>query len=178
MRIFIYLLALVVFAACEPKDSPKYYFSDSERDTLLVNIITFVAENATYSNDSTRFNPEYRTYYVNQLPKYQLEKLEETGENQYVFLLNRPVGHLTKYRRAVIGKFRLKEGSLKPENFEEIANTPHLDPETTLKRGKFLFKELVLKGNLLEYIPLKHYVEWPDSTLSYQKKWNRWTFHD
>ncbi|MHA8067194.1 hypothetical protein V7S76_11025 [Aquirufa sp. ROCK2-A2] len=178
MKIFICLLSLVVFAACEPKDSPKHYLSDSERDSLLVNIITLVAENATYANDSTRFNPEFRSYYVNQIPKYSLEKLEKTGEGQYVFLLNRPVGHLTQFRRSVIGKFQLKEGSLKPENFEEVANTPHLDPETALKRGKFLFKELVLKGNLNEYVPLKHYVEWPDSTLTYQKKWNRWVFHD
>jgi len=178
MRIFICFLAFVFFASCEPKDSPKHYLSDSERDSLLVNIITLVAENATYANDSTRFNPEFRSYYVQLLPKYTLEKLEKTGEGQFVFLLNRPVGHLTKYRRSVIGKFQMKEGSLHPENFEEVVNTPHLDPETALKRGKFLFKELVQKGNLTEYIPLKHYVEWPDSTLTYHKKWNRWAFHE
>ncbi|MHA8050475.1 hypothetical protein V7S79_05125 [Aquirufa sp. ROCK-SH2] len=178
MRIFIPLLALVIFASCEPKDSPKHYFSDAERDSLLVNIITNVAENATYANDSTRFNPEFRAYYVNLLPKYTLEKLEKTGEGQYVFLLNRPVGHLTQYRRSVIGKFNLKEGSLLPLNFEEVANTPHLEPETALKRGKFLFKELALNGNLKEYIPLKHYVEWPDSTLTYNKKWKRWLYHE
>ena len=178
MRIFISLLILALFASCEPKDSPAHYFSEAERDSLLVNIITHVAENATYANDSTRFNPEFHSYYVQLLPNYTLEKLEKTGENQFAFLLNRPVGHLTKYRRAVIGKFELKEGSLKPFNFEEVANTPHLDPETTLKRGKFLFKEFVLKGNLNEYIALKHYVEWPDSTLTYHKKWNRWYYHD
>lgn len=177
MRIFLSLFVLVIFASCEPKDSPKHYFSDVERDSLLVNIITYVAENATYANDFTRFNPEFRAYYVNLLPKYTLEKLEKTEEGIFVFLLNRPVGHLTQYRRSVIGKFELKEGSLLPMNFEELANTPHLDPETALKRGNFLFKELVSNGSLKEYIPLKHYVEWPDSTLIYDRKWHRWVLN-
>jgi hypothetical protein len=74
----------------------------------------------------------------------------------------------------VVGKFTLKEGSLMPEKFEEVVNTPHFSEELVVERGSFLFKELVRKGNLTEYLSMKHYVEWPDKYLVYDKKKKTW----
>ncbi|MFC0181825.1 hypothetical protein ACFFJX_04365 [Pseudarcicella hirudinis] len=79
-----------------------------------------------------------------------------------------------KYRRGVLGKFKLKQGSLMPEEFEEIVNTPHLEEEVLRERGRYLFQELVKNGNLDKELSMKHYVEWPDSSLVYDRKINEW----
>ena len=163
-------------ASCHKKDEAAYYFSKNQQDSLLTNIITFVAENAPGSSDSTRFDAQFKAYYVQKNPNFILEKLEKSENGFYYFLLNRPVGHLTQFRRGVVGRFKLKEGSLVPYEFEEVVNTPHLDEATLKVRSAFLFKEYVAKNNLDEYVALKHYVEWPDSTLKYEKKYNRWNF--
>ena len=63
-----------------------------------------------------------------------------------------------------------------PKNFKEVINTPHLDEAVVLERGSFLFRELVKKGNINEYLGMRDYVEWPDATLTYNEKTNRWVF--
>ncbi len=73
-----------------------------------------------------------------------------------------------------MGKFTLKEGSLQPENFEEVVNTPHFTEELVTERGSFLFRELMKKGNLNEYLSMAHYVEWPDKSLKYDKVKKTW----
>ena len=44
-------ISLIIFSACHSKDEAEYYFSDSDRDTLLTNVITLVSENAVYANE-------------------------------------------------------------------------------------------------------------------------------
>jgi hypothetical protein len=65
-------------------------------------------------------------------------------------------------------------GSLTFQDFEEVVNTPHFDEETVKVRGGFLFRQLVLKGNLDAYLGMKPYVEWPDAYLTYDKKKRSW----
>jgi hypothetical protein len=43
-----------------------------------------------------------------------------------------------------------------------------------VERGSFLFRELQKKGNLTEYLAMKHYVDWPDKYLVYDKKKKTW----
>ena len=77
-------------------------------------------------------------------------------------------------RRGVLGTFTLKPNTLEIDQFEEVANTPHFDEETVKQRGGFLFNALVKQGNITEYLKMKHYVEWPDASLIYDKKKRSW----
>jgi aspartokinase-like uncharacterized kinase len=92
----------------------------------------------------------------------------------YYFLISRPVAGRIDLRRGVVGRFILKKGSLMPDNFEEVVNTPHFSEELVTERGGFLFRELVKKGKLDEYLSMKHYVEWPDKYLKYDKINHSW----
>jgi hypothetical protein len=167
----------LIFGACRPeKNTPEYYFTQVQQDSLVVNIITYVAENATFSTDSTRFNPEFRAYYSKQIAKFKLANLEKSASGVYYYFLIRPVANLTMYKRGVVGSFTLDSASLMPKNFKEIINTPHLAEELVKERGGFLFRELTKKGNITEYLGMRDYVEWPDSTLKYSEKTNRWVF--
>jgi hypothetical protein len=160
--------------SCDSKEEVGYYFSDSERDTLLTNIITYISENARFATDSTKFQSKYRAEYVSRLPLFHFVHLSKDTAGNFIYLISRPVAGRKDLRRGVVGKFTLKEGSLLPENFEEVVNTPHFTEELVVERGSFLFKELVKKGNLTEYLAMKHYVEWPDKYLVYDKKKKTW----
>jgi hypothetical protein len=168
------IISLFIFSACHSKDEAEYYFSDAERDTLLTNVITFVSENATYANLDNRFQQKFRAEYVSRLPLYHFVKLTKMENGECYFLLSRPVANLNSLRRGVVGRFTLNKGSLMPEHFEEVVNTPHFSEELVVERGTFLFQELIKKGNLDEYLSMKHYVEWPDKYLKYDIKKNTW----
>lgn len=176
MKYYTSIILFFLITSCTSSDSPDYYFKPVDRDVLITNMITYIGPNAPYASDSTRFNPEFKASYVKQLPQYQLVNLFKTEGGIYYYFLIRPVGHLAQFRRGVVGSFTLDSESLMPKNFKEIINTPHLAEAVVKERAGFLFKELVKKGNIQEYMVMRDYVEWPDSTLKYSDKTNRWVF--
>lgn len=177
MKIFLapILLGLLFIQSCKSKDDVSYYFSSTERDSLLTNIITYISEPALYSSKENKFQAQFRTEYAKRLPEYHFVHLTKDTNEVYYFLISRPVAGRIDLRRGVVGRFTLKKGSLMPDNFEEVVNTPHFSEELVKERGGFLFRELVKKGKLDEYLSMKHYVEWPDKYLKYDKINHSWT---
>lgn len=173
MKYIILLAGLVTWACSSEKYSTNAYYSDAERDTLLTNIITYVYNTAPGATHTTKWQAQYRPYYVKNLPSFYIENYFIAPDGWHYYFLIRPVGSSDK-RRGVLGKFKLEAGSLKPQQFEEVVNTPHLDEEVLRERGHFLFKKLVEKGNLDEYLAMKQYIEWPDSNLVYNKETKQW----
>lgn len=175
-KILLLLISVVMFACQNNTNKVSKYYSDTERDTLLTNIITYIYTKPTYATNATRFQAQFRKYYVQSLPKFSLENYFIGPDSTHYFFLIRPVGNTLKYRRGVLGKFRLKsaDGSLMPTDFEEIVNTPHLEEALVKERGAFLFKELIKTGNLDKYLGMKDYIEWPDARLGYDKNINEW----
>jgi hypothetical protein len=168
------IISFLFLLGCQAdKYKTSKYYTNSERDSLLVNMITYVYTKAPGATDSTKWEPQFRTFYKNSLPSFFIENYFIAENGWHYYFMIRPVGGSSK-RRGVIGKFKLEKGSLKPTEFEETVNTPHLDEEIVRERGSFLFKELVNNGNLDKYLSMKHYIEWPDSTLVYDKKTNNW----
>jgi hypothetical protein len=174
-KVFLVSLLVAIIFSCQPKKySVSKYFSDNERDTLLTNIITYVFAKAPNATTANRFDAQFRQFYVKSLPNFRIEKYHQTPDGWNYFFIIRPVGNSPKYKRGVLGKFRLKEDSLIPEAFEEVVNTPHLEEKVLIERGSFLFQELIKKGNLDNYLAMKHYIEWPDANLVYDKNINEW----
>ena len=172
--LFYVILSFFGLAGCHSKDEAAYYFSDSERDTLLTNIISIISEKALYATDSTKYQARFRAEYINRLPFFRFVHLTKDTSGVYTYLISRPVAGLKDLRRGVIGTFTLKPNSTEIDQFEEVANTPHFDEETVKERGGFLFRELAKTGSLTKYFSMKHYVEWPDSTLKYDKQKRTW----
>lgn len=172
------LVILSLFAFLFSCNTKKYqasdYFSTQEQDTLLTNIITYIYSPAPGANNNTKFQAQYRKFYQKALPFFKIQEYYQAEDGwNYAFII-RPVSASPIFRRGVLAKFKLKEGSLKPESFEEIINTPHLREEIVIERGDFLFKELIKKGNVDEYLSMKQYIEWPDNHLQYNKNTHEW----
>ncbi len=165
---------LFFLASCHSKDEAAFYYSKPEQDTLVTNIISIISEKPAYASDSTKFQARFRSEYVKRLPEFQLINLSKDSSGTYTYFLSRPVAGRKDLRRGVLGTFTLKPNTLEIDQFEEVANTPHFDEETVKQRGGFLFNALVKQGNITEYLKMKHYVEWPDASLIYDKKKRSW----
>ncbi|MCU0469656.1 MAG: hypothetical protein MUF58_13735 [Arcicella sp.] len=172
---FLGFLIFLSFCSCQ---SHKYkisdYFAENEQDTLLVNVITYIYTLAPSATRETKFQPQFRSFYTKNITKFNFQNYYQAPDGWHYFFLIRPVGASTEYKRGVLGKFKLEANSLMPQDFEEVANTPHLKEEVVKERGQYLFQELIKNGNLDKQIPMKHYVEWPDEHLAYDKALHEW----
>ncbi len=167
-------LYFILMACSQNQNATSHFFSKNQEDSLLVNIVTYVFLKAPYATNQTKFEPQFRAFYEKSAKNFELKKVAKLTDGSFCFFLIRPVGGSDKYRRGVLGKFSLEANSTKIKTFEEIINTPHLEPKLVEERGNFLFQELAANGNLQKYLPMKDYIEWPDSTLVYSKTTNEW----
>ena len=167
-------IASALFVSCQSSDGTARYLSPAQRDTLLLNIVTYTSQYARGADNATRFEPRFRAEYASRLKQYQLENYEVTPDSTHYFFIVRPVGG-GYYKRGVGGKFTLKNGSLMPQNYEELWCSPHFKSDSVIKaRGNYVFSEMVKKGNVDHLLQMKHYIEWPDSMLVYDKKRHEW----
>jgi hypothetical protein len=168
--VFIFL----AFFSCSESVETSKYFTANEADSLLSNIVTYISLKAPNATNETKFRPEFKKFYQTKSRDFKIEKIKQLKDSSYVFFMVRPVGNTNEFKRGVIGKFRLSKPSMMPLEFEEIVNTPHLKEFEVLERGGFLYNEYLKTQNLEKYLKMKHYIEWPDSTLVYDKKINEW----
>ncbi|MDI9862896.1 hypothetical protein QM480_01065 [Flectobacillus sp. DC10W] len=173
-HLFAFTFILLFFTQCGSKKEPLQYFSESERDSLLTDMITYVYVPAPYANNQTKFDAIYRPFYIKSLPSFYLQNYFEADNGYAYFFMIRPVGSSPVYRRGVLGKMKLDPKTHKITEFEEIVNTPHMKEEEVREKGQFLFNKLIEKGNIQEYLGMNQYIQWPDSTLKYDKPTHTW----
>jgi hypothetical protein len=167
LLIFAFLGCSILFIQCSSRYEVSNYLNDTERDSLLTDIITYVYVRPKGTTWENRFDASYRKHYVNELPKFTLEKLYKEKDDTYYFLLIRPARSAEATMRAVGGKFRLNE-TKKIIQFEEIFNTPVGAITVLKKKGEELFLHMVENGNVEKYMLNDDYLEWP----------NAWTYYD
>ena len=172
--IFGLLITISLFSCNTKKQKTNDYFTDNQTDSLLTNIITYIYIPAPKATNETKFEPQFRSFYTKNISKFNLQNYYQSENGWHYFLIIRPVAGGSLFKRGVLGKFKLKENSLMPTEFEEVANTPHLKEGIVQERSEYLFKELIKNGNLDKQIPMKQYIEWPDEHLAYDKKMKEW----
>ena len=172
--IFGLLIIISLFSCNTKKQKVNDYFIDNQADSLLTNIITYIYIPAPKATNETKFEPQFREFYIKNISKFNLQNYYQSENGWHYFLIIRPVAGGSLFKRGVLGKFKLRENSLMPTEFEEVANTPHLKEEIVKERGQYLFQELIKNGNLNKQISMKQYIEWPDEHLAYDKKVHEW----
>jgi hypothetical protein len=165
---------IFIFSCQSKKQQIDSYFSKNQQDSLLTNIVTYLYIPAPQATNQTKFQPQFKPFYTTSLSLFKLQNYYQSENGWHYFFIIRPVGGSPTFRRGVLGKFKLKENSLMPTEFEEVANTPHLAENIVKERGQYLFQELIKNGNLDKQIPMKQYIEWPDEHLAYDKKQHEW----
>jgi hypothetical protein len=173
-KVFLIIIVTIACAKSYVFD-PAKFFDKEEIDVLMQNIVTYVYKLPPKATLENRFSPIYAAYYKSNSTKFYFDShFYSEKDNYHYYLIERPAGNDVNYKRTIGGRFKLRKGDFKPYAFEEIFNSPRLPDSVRIERGRFLFKELVKKGNIDEYLKMKHYIEWPDSSLIYNKITNNW----
>ncbi len=171
-------MALSILVNCKGDPevfSPDNYYATDIKDTLLVNIVTYIGKKARLADYQTRHNPEHRQFYTQQSKDYKLVYYYITDDSTHYFYIMRPARSLRGNTRGVGGRFRMKK-LLTLHDFEELFNTPVLDEQELQMIGKTLFREMLDSGNVDFYMGNKDFIEWPDERLRYDKTRNEWRY--
>jgi len=169
--LLIGLLGCVAFG-CERKDDPLSYYAPAERDSLLTDIITYVYIRPPGTTAQSRFEPAFRSYYVNHLQDFQFKKYFVSEEDVHYFYLIRPARGPQGNIRGVGGSFRLHEGKI--VSFKEVFNTPIANQESLDKKGEELFNWMARHGHVKEYLKNPDYIQWPDKMTYYDTLQYEW----
>ncbi len=154
---------------------PYNYYTTDKKDTLLVNIVTYIGKKPRLADHQTRHNQEHRKFYTQQSQDYKLVYYYITDDSTHYYYIIRPARSPRGNTRGVGGRFRMKE-SMKLYDFEELFNTPVLDEQELMEIGETLFTEMVNSGNINHYHGNKEFIEWPDERLKYDKIKNEWRY--
>jgi hypothetical protein len=169
----ILLVSLVLIISCSSKE--KYdvsrYYDLKEQDALLTSIITYIFIAPPYTLMKDRFKPEHRSFYSAQVPKFSMKKFFKSEDGTCFYLVIRPGAKLGE-KRAVGGSFKMKE-HFQLDGFREVFVTPTLDEDDALKKGAFLFDEMV-KGEIKKDLKMQSYVQWPNEASYYDTTAYEW----
>ena len=174
----LFILVILISFSCKQKDaySIDAYFSKSDQDTLMTNIITNIYKVPRGVNPKEKHNLEYRSLYVSQLEKFQFVNYHvDPVDSLHYFFLIRPARNVHDHKRGVFGKYKL-EKDLELTMFEELANTPMMAEEEILEKGGFLWEDLMYFKNLDRFFLNKAYVEFPDDRTRYDLVKKEWTY--
>lgn len=149
---------------CKDKYNIEKYYTKTEQDSVITDIITYIHNRPQYSNNQTRFEPKFRSYYVGNLRKMHVEKFFVATDGTHYFYIIRPSENTPAGFRGTGGIFK-RDAAGKIKSFKEVFVTPGGSLEDLKTRGDELFREMVRSGNIDAYRKNPDYIEWP-------AKWN------
>ncbi|MBW6497691.1 MAG: hypothetical protein K0B09_04830 [Bacteroidales bacterium] len=150
------------------------YFSTDQKDTLLADMVTFIGVKPKTATTQTRFESEFRPYYVAYSRQFQIIYFYVNNEADHYYYLIRPARSLAGTTRGVGGRFRLENEKI--TDFEEVFNTPVFDEDKLFEIGETLFLEMIETGDVNRYLGNKLFIEWPDDRLRYHKGLHEWRY--
>src|SRR5688572_24663711 len=159
-RIAVFFFCGLFLLSCKDKHEVKSYYSQSEKDSLLADIITYVYNKPTYATWENRFESKYRRYYVSRIKDFQFQQYFIDENNTHYFYLIRPARGPQGNIRGVGGSFKIDNDG-KISSFREVFNTPIATKERLEVRGAELFKWMTIHGNVNDYLKNPDYIEWP-----------------
>ena len=166
-RVLFLAVLTVTLVGCKDKYDIEKYYSKSERDSLVTDIITYIHNRPQYSNSQTRFESRFRKYYAGQVKDMRVEKFFITGDGTHYFYIIRPSNTTPFGFRGTGGMFK-RDAAGKIKNFQEVFVTPGAAVADLKTRGEELFQEMVRSGNVDAYRKNPDYIEWPA----------RWNYYD
>lgn len=151
------------------------YFPGNKKDSLLVNMVTYIYRRPAKAKAADRTKPEYRSYYIRSAELFEYIYHYKNEDDIHYFYLIRPARSLEHNYRAVGGKFTVNE-DLELLTFEEIFNTTIMDLPDLKEKGLILFEEMISEGNVERFLPNQNLIEWPDHRLKYNKDQREWQY--
>jgi hypothetical protein len=163
MKYLWFITAALFTSACTHSEHSfeTYIKNKQERDSLVVDIISYVYAKPPAATSFSRFEDQYRQHYVSQFPNFRIDKYYVDSDRTHWFLMMRPArtsqGRVHRY---VGGKMKITDGSI--AEFREVFVTIAGKEEEIKEKALELWKEMLRYGNVDRYMDHRHYLEWPD----------------
>jgi hypothetical protein len=164
--------------SCESREkyNPTRYLPLGEQKQFLNNIGRYIAKLPKRASHEQKFDSRYDEYYQEEMQKYKVQHYYISPDSTHFFLVNRPAPSLYEKRVAIGGRLKYNnKGGL--VEYEEVFRTWKMKEDELTRKGEILFKTMVEKGNVNEYLPDKtqeDWVEFPDSRNFFDKTSRRW----
>lgn len=159
-----------------PQTAAKFsaLFTDSEQDTMILKVITFIYKAPKGVSGLDRFKPEFRAHYEKEISQFTMIAYE-VEDNIHYFLLLRPARNIHGHIRAAGGQYRISEtGDL--TDFVELFNTPILPAQEAQAKGIEVFQHYLKNKSLGNYFLNKNYIEFPDERCVYNLETYEWHY--
>lgn len=154
----------------------KSNLSEQEQDTLLTDLASFIIRKPAAALWDTKFNPEFRKYYVNNRSELELVYLTEAADTFYYYLLREARTNEGIKKRGTGGKYIVNNTTKSIEEFEEVFVSKVL-PESELKKIGLEYMDLATgNSDLTEFLSDNERIEWPDGRLFYSKQKKEWRY--
>ncbi len=175
--LFVVIGIITMFSSCkQDKYDIKHYYSESEQDTLMTNIITYIYKTPRGVRKENKHSPEYRYLYVAEVPNFKFVHYYINPEDSiHYFYLIRPARNTQGHKRGVAGKYKT-DSNLNLTDFQEIFNTPMLPETDIIEKGKYLWTDLMYYDNVERYLLNKDFIEFPDERTRYDTITKEWTY--
>lgn len=143
-------------------------------DSLLTDLIVRIYRRPPGSNQNSRFEDRFRSWYVNHLPRFDWMAHQFEDDNHF-FLMKRPARNIHGHVRTVGGIFQLNSDN-KITYFQEVFNTPMLPEHEARVKGALIFKQWKETGHIGQYFGNSAYVEFPDERTYYNPELLEWSY--
>lgn len=153
---------------------PTQYYSPSELDSLIVDIVTYIGRKPAHAESHTRFDTIHRAYYQSLAQQFEMVYYS-IDDGTHTFYLLRPARSLQGNKRGVLGSFRIDQNG-RITSFREWVNTPVGSDEELLEKGKRLFGAFTKAQNIADFLADTSLVEWPDGRLYYDTLRFEWRY--
>ena len=177
---FLLTLALLVCISCdqhksEEKYKVKNYFTDTQRDSLLVTLVPYFADMLVGMEYKDRFDSTSREKFKKILFNWSFERYYiDKDSNCYFIISELAPSAKVDDKIAIGGRYKLTSDG-KIVQYEELFNTYKMPPEKLSKTSDLLMDEMVSKnGDVSKYIGDGETIEFPDAHVCYDKEKLKW----
>ncbi|MFN3402899.1 MAG: hypothetical protein ACK40G_02315 [Cytophagaceae bacterium] len=180
-RLLNILFSVLLISSSISCNSEKQYSAESIssniKDTVLAQIIPYLAKLPKGANYTNRFEDRFQPYFKGEIKEYQFISYHVSPKNNYhYFMVKRPAPSMHKKYVAIAGRFIMKE-NLQVEKYEEIFWTFKMKEEELTRKSSQLFELMVQAKDLSRYYPRnsdEDWIEFPDDKVWYDKSKKRW----
>lgn len=147
-------------------------------DTLRVNMATFILRKPDAAQWDTKFDPIYRSYYINKMVDLELRYVFQKTDTLYYYVIRDGRDQNGKLNRGVGGRMVLNE-QYQIQYLEELFVT-RIKPRAVLENIGLQFM-----NDIEDTTPVENYtsekksdIEWPDGRLFYNIEKSEWRYVD
>jgi hypothetical protein len=176
-HIIYFILVAGALAACSEKHASDNPLSEARQQDYLLKMAPFVNKKHKKASFEDRFLPEYKSFYQMLLEETSAElRYYHREDEKHYFLYNaQDRTSLYEHYRAQGGFFKVDEND-SIVYMEVFFYTPRLTAAEMKIRGKELFEEMVVKGNIDRFVGNTDYIKVPNADFYYETSTNTWEY--